>query len=311
MFYTNGLREIEENFNGAISPYADEIQKSTINWGKEFGFLYGENLPKYDKQSIAYLASRAQPYDSFRDVRLTSDYLLLFCILDDYSDKSKDENEFEKYSNKIISIFNGDINYIEDPFLSGWEDWWERIKVGTTIEWQDQIIKSIKSCLKSIIWEIKNQKNGCVPEVESYIEKRQNSGSVFVCFDLIERGGGMFIPSKTSMSLLKELITSANKIANWTNDILSLDKEIKDGEVHNLVIIIQNQNDNTIEEALKQTKKIMELEIDNFYRIKDKLFKFNKPFDSNIIKFISRLEIAIRGHYEWSVRTKRFSYSNK
>ncbi|WP_158258892.1 terpene synthase family protein [Staphylococcus succinus] len=45
------------------------------------------------------------------------------------------------------------------------------------------------------------------------------------------------------MGLLKELINSANKIANWTNDILSLDKEIRDGEVHNLVICIQKQND--------------------------------------------------------------------
>lgn len=310
MINTNRLPEIEENFDGSVSPYADEIQKSTIKWGKEFGFLHWGNLSKYEKQSIAYLASRAQPYDSFRDVRLTSDYLLLFCILDDYSDNSKDENEFEEYSNKIISIFNGDTNYIEDPFLSGWEDWWKRIKVGTTVEWQNQIIKSIKSCLESITWEIKNQKNGYIPKVESYIEKRQNSGSVFVCFDLIERGGGVFISSKYSMGLLKELIVSANKIANWTNDILSLDKEIKDDEVHNLVISIQKQNGNTIEESLKQTKKIMELEIDNFYRIKDKIFRFNKPFDSNIIKFISRLETAIRGHYEWSIRTKRFLYSS-
>lgn len=310
MIDTNKLPKIEDNFDGDINPFAKEIQQSMIEWAKEIGLLDINNINKYKSQKIAYLASRSQPYDSSENVRLTSDYLLLFCMLDDYSENVKEPNEFKEYSNKIIEILKGDVIYIGDPFLNGWKDWWRRVQAVTPLEFHHLLIKNITECFESITWEISNQIKKEIPTVDDYNENRLYNGSSFICFNLIEIGGGKLLPTKVRYYLLSELITSANNLVNWTNDILSLKKEIENEEIHNLVISMQKQNGNTIEESLKDVKNILDSEIDKFNELKTKVYELNQPFDSNIIKYISRLENVIRGHYEWSLKSKRFIYSD-
>lgn len=302
----NVIPELENNFSGDISPYAEEIQKVTIEWAKEFNILQNDNFKKYERQNIGYLASRVQPYDSFQDVRITSDFLLLTCMLDDYSDQVKKPEEFKEYSQKIINVLKNKDVYKKDPFINGWHNWWQRTRKGTPIEWQNRIIRSIDKCFESISWEIENEVENNVPNVENYIEKRQHSGSVYICFDLVERGDATFVTSNVRNKDFDELITSANKIANWTNDILSLKKEIDNGEIHNLVISVQKENGCTIEEALLNVKKLTIEEIKKYSVIKNKLHENNMPFNGNIIKYISRVENAVRANYEWSLTTKRF-----
>ncbi|MEP9851670.1 hypothetical protein ABDK10_03130 [Staphylococcus aureus] len=302
----NVIPVLENNFSGDISPYAEEIQKVTIEWAKEFNILQNDNFKKYERQNIGYLASRVQPYDSFQDVRITSDFLLLTCMLDDYSDQVKKPEEFKEYSQKIINVLKNKDVYKKDPFINGWHNWWQRTRKGTPIEWQNRIIRSIDKCFESISWEIENEVENNVPNIENYIEKRQHSGSVYICFDLVERGDATFVTSNVRNKDFDELITSANKIANWTNDILSLKKEIDNGEIHNLVISVQKENGCTIEEALLNVKKLTIEEIKKYSVIKNKLHENNMPFNGNIIKYISRVENAVRANYEWSLTTKRF-----
>ncbi len=145
-----------------------------------------------------------------------------------------------------------------------------------------------------------------MPDIETYIEKRQHSGSVYICFDLVERGDATFVTTNARDKNFNELMTSANKIANWTNDILSLKKEIDNGEIHNLIISVQKENDCTIEEALLNVKELTVLEIKKYSELKNKLYAYNEPFNRKIIKYVSRVENAVRANYEWSLTTKRF-----
>lgn len=307
---TNKIPEIENNFDGDINPYAKEIQQSMVEWANEIGILDSNNTNKYKSQKIAYLASHSQPYDSSENVRLTSDYLLLFCMLDDYSENVKDPIQFKEYSNRIIDVLRGNVIYIEDQFLNGWKDWWQRVQVVTPIEFHYLLIKNIKDCFEAMAWEINNQIKNEIPTVEDYNEKRLYNGSSFIAFNLIEIGGGKLLPTKVRYYLLNELIISANNLVNWTNDILSLKKEIENNEIHNLVISMQKQNGNTLEEALRDVKNIVDSEINKFNELKTEVYELNQPFDSNIVKYIARLENVIRGHYEWSLKSKRFIYSN-
>ena len=73
-----------------------------------------------------------------------------------------------------------------------------------------------------------------------------------------------------------------------------------------MVIILQKQENCSIETALDRAKEMLNIEINTFIELKNKVFISNEPFDSGMIKFISRLENGVRGHYEWSMKTKRF-----
>lgn len=213
---------------------------------------------------------------------MTSDYLLLFCMLDDYSDSVTDPLEFKKYKDNIISILKGNPMEKRDAFLIGWENWWERVKKDTPIDWQNRITESIKKCFEAITWEIKQRINGQIPKVNNYVNNRQHSGSVFVCFDLIERGGGRYLPIEARSDLFIDLINSASKITNWTNDILSFKKEIKNEEIHNLVICVQNHNQGSIQESLDYVMKMLDEEIVKYNELKKNLLSLNTPFGKKI-----------------------------
>lgn len=302
------IPEIEYVFKGGISPYAFRVQSSTIDWAKKLNVLNETKMiEKYKNQNIGYLASRAQPYDSFSDINLTSDYLLILCMLDDYSEKVQDPHEFKYYSDNIISILKGNDNLTEkDAFLIGWENWWKRVKVGTPLEWQNRITKSITNCFEAIMWEIRNRINNHIPKVEDYVINRQHSGSVFVCFDLVERGGNRYLPTDVRNDLFIDLVNSASKIANWTNDILSFKKEVEEGEVHNLVICVQKQNQTSMQDSLERVKQMFNNELSKYNELKQQLLIENKSYNKELKKYIFGLESAVHGQYEWGLRTKRF-----
>ncbi|MEK4051010.1 terpene synthase family protein [Bacillus pumilus] len=306
MLEVKKIPKIEECFEGSIHPFVQRVHEDTVNWAKMNNLMNDSNLKRYERQKISYLAGRSQPYDSYDSVRLSSDYLLLFCILDDYSDNLNNQKLYDIYSKKIIEILNERAFYDDDTFLYAWHDWWKRLSIGMPDEWKKRIIQSIQNCFNSIKWEIKNEKEKYIPTLEEYVNHRMHSGSVFVCFDLIERGGRSFIPASSRSILLRNLINSINKIVNWTNDLLSFKKEFENDEIHNLVIILQKQENCSIETALDRAKEMLNIEINTFIELKNKVFISNEPFDSGMIKFISRLENGVRGHYEWSMKTKRF-----
>ncbi|SFQ38033.1 terpene synthase family protein [Salibacterium halotolerans] len=308
MINVKTIPEIEHVFETDISPYAVEVQRSTIEWAKKLHLLDDpEMLKKYEKQSIGYLASRAHPYDSFSDAKLTSDYLLLICILDDYSDHVTDSIEFKHYTDEIITILkNSNKSAVKDSFQLGWKHWWARIRAGTPLEWQHRIIETLSKCFDSITWEITYRIKNQVPNVDDYIRNRQHSGSVFVCFDLIERGGFRFVPTEARGDLFNNAVHSASKIANWMNDILSLQKEIKDGDIHNLVLCVQEHNQVSVQEALDLATRMIDDELIRYKELKNDILSVNTPYQEEIENYLYYMELGVRGNYEWSKRTKRF-----
>ncbi|MFD1453720.1 terpene synthase family protein [Oceanobacillus sojae] len=302
------IPKLEYVFKGGISPYAMDVQRSTIDWARDFKILNKDTtLNKYENYKLGYLASRAQPYDSFSDIAITSDFMLLSVMLDDYSEEVLDTVDFTTYSDNIINILKGNkTNIKKDYFLIGWENWWERVKLNTPLEWQSRIIKSLTECFKSTSWEIINRLNNQVPKVEEYIINRQHTGSAFICFDLAERGGKRYCPEDARNDLFIELIQSASNIANWTNDIFSLEKEVKNGDNHNLAISIQNQSQISMQDSLRRVEQMLDFELDKYKDLKHELLTENNLYKETREKYLVGVEAAVRGQYEWGLRTGRF-----
>lgn len=302
------IPKIEYILEGGISPFATRVQTFTIEWAKERNILNEPSLLKsYEIQKLGYLACRAQPYDKFSDIMLTSEYLLLLCMLDDYSEEVSNPDDFSDYSGKILNILRGMNPPIKgDDFLKGWEDWWGRVRVGTPKEWQIRIIDSISKCFKAIMWEINNRIRNIIPNVHEYVLNRQHSGSVFVCFDLVERGGMRYCANKFRDEVFVDLVNTASKIANWTNDILSLEKELKNGESQNLVISVHRQNKTSISDSLEHVLQMLDIELYKYTKLKNRLLTTNSSYKEIVEKYIVGMEAAVRGQYEWGLRTGRF-----
>ncbi len=143
--------------------------------------------------------------------------------------------------------------------------------------------------------------------MDEYIINRQHSGSAFVCFDLAERGGKRYCPDDARNDLFIEFIQSASNIANWTNDIFSLKKEVKNGDNHkNLVIILQKHSQISMQDSLKRAVQMLNSELTKYKNLKNELLTEDSSYREAREKYVIGVEAAVRGQYEWGIRTARF-----
>ncbi|MGX9291388.1 terpene synthase family protein [Bacillus sp. A015] len=84
------------------------------------------------------------------------------------------------------------------------------------------------------------------------------------------------------------MTSHANKIINLTNDIMSLRKELRLGDVHNLVIRIREQTQICLEEAIDEVKRMHDDELKQYLKLEQELLiekevkQFMKRFQSSI-----------------------------
>lgn len=147
-------------------------------------------------------------------------------MLDDYIERETDASKLKGYLDRIIQILRGNANQFsnEDPYLFGWYHWWTRVKKVTHHEWQERFIDNTTNYLNAQIWELNNRIKKQIPSIEDYLIKRQHTGGVLPFFDLIEVVARVYLPPEAMNSLVIELISAANNLLAWSNDIMSLKK---------------------------------------------------------------------------------------
>lgn len=286
-------------FQSNIHSFADQIQKHTIEWADQKKLFRNNKLKdQFDREKLGHLAARIHSNDSFIDCRLTSDYLLLFCMLDDESDRVQNSKEFKKRISSILSLIRGEPSIeVADETLNSWRDWWERVKKGTSFKWQISFIESLTECFRALVWETHYRMSRKIPLVEDYLYYRQYTGSVLVVFHFIERCK----ERKEHHPLLLKITSHANNIINLTNDIMSLRKELRLGDVHNLVICIREQKQISLEEAIDEVKRMHDYELKQYLKLEQELLK-----EKEVKQFIKGLQSSISGYYEWCLDTGRY-----
>ncbi len=111
--------------------------------------------------------------------------------------------------------------------------------------------KHIDDWFDALVQEAANRRSGSVPDLDSYLTLRQNSGPILPLFDLMEESECIRLPTKFyEMSEYQTLLVGASDISHWLNDVFSVPKELKQNDFHNLVLVIQHNRGGTLSEAL-------------------------------------------------------------
>ncbi len=105
---------------------------------------------------------------------------------------------------------------------------------------------------------------------------------------------------------VQQLTSMANNIISWTNDISSLDKELRDNDVHNLVFAFQHDHRLTLEEALARAVELHNAQMQAFIDLEQRLPLFGDEVDANVKRYMLGLHSMIGGHLDWLQETGRY-----
>lgn len=143
------------------------------------------------------------------------------------------------------------------PLSAALSDLWARTRTGMSPGWRQRMAYLWGQCSNGFLWEARNRATGRPPPLPDYMARRPAAGGAEFCLSLVE---GLY-----QDELHDELYYSAPLVALrasacehicWANDILTLDREVSHGDVHNLVLVLEKAWDLSRSKAIAATVRM-------------------------------------------------------
>jgi 5-epi-alpha-selinene synthase len=299
-------------FPGELNKYVKQAEEHTNEWVMNFNLLQNEAAYKnFYAARFPQLVAYFFPHAPLEELKIVTDWCSWVFIWDDQCDMfdlGANPDLLNVYQTRLLEVLKGDeLKPTDLPLAWGLKDIRARILLKTTTSWFDTFIKLVEDYFDSCIWEANNRAKKLIPDVDTYIEKRLDTGAAYTVFKLLEFTQKIFLPETVQEHFaVKELAKIANNVICWSNDIFSLPREMKQGDAHNLVLAIKHQHQLTLDQAIREAVKMHNSEAKRFLDLEANLPKFGEAADIELERYILAISYCTGGHINWYDDTRRY-----
>lgn len=305
------LPELYCPFEPEMSPYADEAYEGTLEWAHRFG-LAGEDSPF--RVDLGRVAGFYHPYACDpRVLRLISDVCAWFFMRDDWLDESEvgeSPQRLAAWNRRFMEVLEGDEPTGQDEPLTValWDLHKRLLSESPSTHWTRRFLRSVREHLDAALWECTNRRAGTLPDPEAYIRMRRQTGGVYIDSDLMEIADRIHLsPEVFHHPAVRALRDASGNILCWSNDLLSLEKELRSGEVvHNLVFVVQRAYGISIEDAVARVAKMHDAEMRLFVEQEQRLPVFGGQMDEELDRYVRALRARLGGNQYWIYEAVRY-----
>lgn len=298
-------------FPPALSPHVEAVQPRLNQWMQERRYLRTDAaLKQFKAGRFAWVTGRAHPDASFESVLIVATYMSWLFMVDDLCDEAALGREPEllkaQHQELIEAMKHPRSARGEDnPLVAGLAEIWERMRQRAPPGWEERFIHSFEDYTLGCQWEAENRANQRVPPLAEYMEHRRRSSALFLFFDLIELVEQVALPARLHEQVYT-LKVLANDMVSWFNDIVSFEKEVRAGDVHNLVILLQHEYRLSPQAAVEQAARLFNARMREYVDLQQRLPSFGAEFDGPFQRYLLGLRSWIRGNMDWSYETGRY-----
>jgi 5-epi-alpha-selinene synthase len=97
-----------------------------------------------------------------------------------------------------------------------------------------------------------------------------------------------------------------NNVISWANDIVSLEKERLQGDVHNLALILAYEQKLSLQDAVERVGALHDAEVYAFIALTRRLPSFAPLVDSDLRRYVTGMRFWMRANLDWSLDTVRY-----
>lgn len=311
------LPKLYSPFPSRINSHADAVHESTIEWLQGFRVFKDEAAYKrFYATRIGRLAARFHPDASPGTLQLVSKWYAWMFFRDDERDESElgEQPELLAASNaRFIEILEGSKpENSEDALAHALWDLRTQVEDETLSgAWMERFVDSIREHFDSTVWEATNRSRGAIPDIDSYIRMRPITGGLNVDTQFIEVAEHARLSATVRVNpILQTLTRTSNNSVCWANDIFSLEKEARRGEVHNLVLILEHEENLTRQSAVRLAIEMHNTEVSTFVETIPQLrASVGKQPNENLERFVDVLMSRMRGFLDWANESGRYEQS--
>ncbi|CAG8564145.1 17293_t:CDS:1 [Dentiscutata erythropus] len=293
------------------------MEQHCYEWAKKFDLITKKTTNKEFKISkFGLLICYIFPTASFEKRCLAIDFFNWLFFVDDFVDIKKDlkgkPEEIKKELNKFMTILNDNPQpeIFQNSIAIALWDVWARMKKITNEEWRIKFRNTISLYFDACYLNACNKRSHNIPNsVEEYIKIRRNSGAVMTSFNLIEPLLGIQISYDNKE--LQNLMEYCNDHICFINDLYSLKKELTEGEVDNIIIVLQRSNQYSLREAIDYAVVLINNRMTQIKEVVDRLMQYKLKMDQDTSKYINVLVDIVVGSFYWHKISGRYTAKNK
>ncbi len=299
-------------FVSPTNPHAEAAHQGTLRWVEQFELVPKAALPHIEATRIGWLAARFHPSAPEEALRLVSDWYIWMFLWDDLRDESalgQSPKQLVAVGARYLNILRGkETAADDDPRGRAFADVRDRLleMVGSGV-WMRRFIRTVQEHFDATVWESVNRSRGIVPTLEAYTRMRPITGGLRLDAALVEVAEGMRLPPEVrDHPVVQRLTTASNNAICFFNDIVSLDKEMEDGEIHNLVLLLQQAGSISLSEALERAVAMHNDEMHSFIELTAQLPHYDGLVGDNLHRYVTTMGARARGHLEWALASGRY-----
>lgn len=235
------------------SPHIDAARRHGVGWARAMG-MFEESGGIWDERrfagfDFAHCAAMIHADAGAEQLDLSSDWLAWGTYGDDYFPLVYGHGRnlaLAKICHDRLLLFMpldmGPMPEPTNPIERGLADLWRRSVEPMSLPARQRFRTAVEDMTESWLWELANQAQHRIPDPVDYIEMRRKTFGSDFTMSLARLAHGEHVPPQLYQTrVLRELETAAQDYAAFTNDLFSYQKEIEfEGEVHNLVLVVEN-----------------------------------------------------------------------
>jgi len=265
---------------------------------------------RFKAAKFAWLTGRVHPDASFESIFIVAAYMSWLFMVDDLYD----EAELGRYPERLKAQHHELIERMkhprplrgdESPVVAGLADIWERMRLRGSPRWAERFIQTFEGYAYACQWEAENRANKRVPPLAEYMEFRRHTSALYVFFSLIELVEQVTLTPEI-LEYVHALEVRADDGVSWVNDMLSLNKEVRAGDVHNLVIVLQHEYGLSPQGAMDHAARLYNARMREYVELERGLPSYGLETDVALQRYLKGLRCWVRGNLDWSYESGRY-----
>ena len=304
-------------FPSRVSPDLERARSTHLAWPRGFGFLSDEaDAERHRRANYAELAARFHPAARGADLDLGVDQMSWFFLFDDAFDGplGADLQRTRRFVDAVAAALDGRPAASAPPIVRAFRDLWERSCAGMSTTWRDRAAGDWRSYLSGYLAEADYRCRNAFPTADEHLKLRRDTIGVQPTVDLAERIGHYEVPDPIFDSQhMRDMRAIAAEVDSVHNDILSVEKEEAQGDIHNLVLILQRDRSRSRQEAIEIMRRMIRERTERFLALEAELPQVSRdlrlgPRETEIALRYSTdaLRTVMRGDYDWAEGSGRY-----
>lgn len=285
----------------ACSPHAEAVEEHVIEWAEDQQLLPDDDLrDRTIRARYGWMAARCYPAASLERLKTIADYIIWLFLVDDLCFDRVQTLTPRTLAHITAFIDVLDLNTTQPTPLYGERallDICQRLRQQLDRRAFVDFAQGTRMAYSGAAMQTLAHLSSEPITLGQYTCIRRHSSAVFPCIALLDSPVDAHLESHVRLSNeLAQLRESANAIISLSNDIFSLDIELRQpGQYMNMVTLLTD-SPHELQKGIDLTAKIVRDKIEHFTQLSEQLFKHANPVFKH---YIQGLRSLISGHQRW------------